>query len=282
MRMKFPEPFNLQATLESGQAHRWRSNDGWYWGVVYGNLIKIRQYSGNIEAFAAPKEPEQLAELLHSYFRLDDDLLEIYGSISKDSRIEKMLEIYSGLRLLRQEPWECLCAFICSSISNIPRIGKNMESLSDALGKPVNLLGETRNTFPTAEAIATAGVDFLRQLGLGFRAKYVTAAAQKVAEGELNLDEVRSMPYQEAKDILMELPGVGAKIADCVLVFSMDKLEAFPIDRWVSRAMHEWYKIGNNLSYEEVADWAKGYFDPYAGYAQQYLFHGRRLGSMDL
>ena len=116
MRMKFPEPFNLQATLESGQAHRWRSNDGWYWGVVYGNLIKIRQYSGNIEAFAAPKEPEQLAELLHSYFRLDDDLLEIYGSISKDSRIEKMLEIYSGLRLLRQEPWECLCAFICSSI----------------------------------------------------------------------------------------------------------------------------------------------------------------------
>lgn len=282
MRMQFPEPFNLQATLESGQAHRWRWNDGWYWGVIYGNLIKIRQYAGNIEVFSAPKGPKQLKGLLNSYFRLDDDLLEIYGSISKDSRIEKMLEVYSGMRLLRQEPWECLCAFICSSISNIPRIGRNMESLSNALGKPVKLLGETRNTFPTAEAIATVGVDFLRQLGLGFRAKYVAVAAQKVAEGDLNLDVVHSMSYQQAKDTLMELPGVGAKIADCVLVFSMDKLEAFPIDRWVSRAMSEWYKIGDKLSYEEVADWAKDYFDPYAGYAQQYLFHGRRLGNMDI
>ena len=132
MRMQFPEPFNLQATLESGQAHRWRWNDGWYWGVIYGNLIKIRQYAGNIEVFSAPKEPKQLKGLLNSYFRLDDDLLEIYSSICKDSRIEKMLEIYSGMRLLRQEPWECLCAFICSSISNIPRIGRNMESLSNS------------------------------------------------------------------------------------------------------------------------------------------------------
>jgi len=281
MRMRFPQPFNLQATLESGQAHRWRWDDGWYWGVVYGNLIKIRQSGGGIEVFSAPSEPEQLVGLLNSYFRLDDDLNEIYRSICKDSRIKKMLEIYSGMRLLRQESWECLCAFICSSISNIPRIGRNMESLANALGKPVELLGETRNTFPTAQVIATAGVDFLRQLGLGFRAKYVAVAAQEVAEGNLNLDAVHAMSYQRAKDILMELPGVGAKIADCVLVFSMDKLEAFPIDRWVSRAMREWYQIGDKLSYEEVADWAKDYFDPYAGYAQQYLFHGRRLGNMD-
>ena len=277
MKLAVPHPFDLSATLESGQAHRWRREDEWYWGVVYGNLLKVRQDLLGIEVFSAPAKPAKLVSLLKSYFRLDDDLHAIYREINRDPRIASMIARYPGLRLLRQEPWECLVAFICSATSNIPRIAANMEAIAQAYGEPVTLQGHTRYTFPSAQQVAEAGEQALRDLGLGFRAKYLAHTAIQVAEGALDLEELRRMPYWDAKTRLMEMPGIGAKISDCVLVFSLDKLEAFPIDRWVSRAMQEWYLNGRKMSYEEIVHWAHDYFGPYAGYAQQYLFHGRRL-----
>ena len=123
-----------------------------------------------------------------------------------------------------------------------------MESMADAFGEPRSLHGRVRCTFPSAQKIAEAGEGALRELGLGFRAKYLARAAIRVAEGELDLEEVRSLPYWEARARLTDLYGIGAKIADCVLVFSLDKLEAFPIDRWVSRAVQEWYLNGRRRS----------------------------------
>ena len=152
-----------------------------------------------------------------------------------------------------------------------------MEAIAGALGHPITLQGRTRHSFPTASEVARAGEQFLRDLGLGFRAKYLSYAAIQVAEGSIDLEELRLMPYSKAKAKLTALPGVGPKIADCVLVFSLDKLEAFPIDRWVGRAMREWYLDGEDMSYEQLVLWAQDYFGPHAGYAQQYLFHGRRL-----
>ena len=275
-----PPPLDLAATLESGQAHRWQKDGDVYWGVVYGSLLKVRQVLAGVEISSNPAPSESLKTMLASYFRLDDDLSAIYGEINRDDRIDAMIRRYPGLRLLRQEPWECLTAFICSATSNIPRIAANMESMADAFGEPRSLNGRVRCSFPPAHKIAEAGEGALRELGLGFRAKYLANAAIQVAEGALDLEEVRRLPYWEARARLTELHGIGPKIADCVLVFSLDKLEAFPIDRWVSRAVQEWYLNGSKLSYDDIVHWAHGYFGKYAGYAQQYLFHGGRLGKV--
>lgn len=278
--LEVPPPLDLGATLESGQAHRWQRDGDVYWGVVYGSLLKVRQVPKGIEIFSDPELSASSKTMLASYFRLDDDLDGIYEEINRDDRIDGMIRRYAGLRLLRQEPWECLTAFICSATSNIPRIAANMESMADAFGEPRSLHGRVRCTFPSAQRIAEAGEGALRELGLGFRAKYLARAAIRVAEGELDLEEVRSLPYWEARARLTDLYGIGAKIADCVLVFSLDKLEAFPIDRWVSRAVQEWYLNGQTTKYDDIVHWAHDYFGQYAGYAQQYLFHGGRLGKV--
>ena len=289
MRLSIQQPFDLASSLESGQGHRWSRGEphaGWHWGVIYGNLIKIRPGPGYppgqqdaIEYRAAPKaDPDYLEPLLRSYFRLDDDIESIYREIAEDPRVAIMVERHRGLRLLRQEPWECLIAFICSANSNIPRIHANMEVISEHFGEPVTLDGHVRYTFPTPERLAGAGESALRKLGLGFRAPYVAQAAMTVANGELELEALRQMPYGEAKAQLMELPGIGPKIADCVLLHSLDKLEAFPIDVWVRRALLEWYFDGQKPPPDRVMlEWALEYFGPRGGYAELYLFHGRRL-----
>ena len=313
MRLQIRQPFDLVSSLESGQAHRWRRGgetglgpeDGlWHLGVIYGylikiRLIKIRQRAGGdpagcpcvLEVNSAPGAgPECLEPLLQSYFRLDDDIEAIYREIIGDPRVAAMVSRYTGLRLLRTEPWECLISFICSANSNIPRIHANIEAVSEAFGQPLTLDGHTRYTFPSPERLAEAGEAALRGLGLGFRAPYVAQAALIVARGELDLESLRHMPYRDAKDLLMELPGVGPKIADCVLLHSLDKLEAFPIDVWVRRALAEWYFPSTDSGPGQgkkpppdrvMLEWALEHFGPYAGYAELYLFHGRRLNNKE-
>ena len=293
MRLTIRQPFDLASSLESGQAHRWRwlqdtvpvSAGVWHWGVIDGNLIRIRPLGDaqpsqpcGVEFSSTPhREPEYLESLLWRYFRLDEDIEAIYGEISRDPRVAAMVRQYRGLRLLRLEPWECLIAFICSANSNIPRIHANMEAISDSFGQRLTLDGHVRYTFPEPERLAEAGEARLRALGLGFRAPYVARAAVEVASGTLDLEALRRTPYQQAKTRLMELSGVGPKIADCVLLHSLDKLEAFPIDVWVRRALREWYFGGKTITDKLMWEWAQEYFGPHAGYAELYLFHGRRL-----
>ena len=189
-----------------------------------------------------------------------------------------MVDRYPGLRLLRLEPWECVVSFICSANSNIPRIHQNMEKLAETFGDPVGMDGQVRHVFPTPVQLAQAGEAKLRELGLGFRAPYVAEAARLVAEGSLDLNELIEMPYAKAKARLMECPGIGPKISDCIAVFSLEKLQAFPIDVWVRRALAEWYFPGQKRPTDRVMlEWAQNHFGRYGGYSQQYLFHGRRL-----
>jgi N-glycosylase/DNA lyase len=271
-------PFDLAASLESGQAHRWRKKDQWYSGVVRGNFIKIRQTPRGVEFCSEPWPEVSVVPVLQNYFRLDDDLRAIYQEIMQDRRVADMVDRYPGLRVLRQEPWECLIAFICSANSNIPRIHQVMEKMADHFGNPISLNGEVRHAFPTPAQLAKAGEAELRRLGLGFRAPYVDRATRLLLEKSLELDALIKMPYDEAKARLMECPGIGPKIADCILVFSLEKMEAFPIDVWVRRALAEWYFPGEKTPTNRVLEqWAHGYFGRYGGYAQQYLFHGRRL-----
>ena len=277
MQLTFPQPFDLASSLESGQAHRWRREGQWYVGVIYGNLIKIRQDLFGVEFRSAPNMEETVVPLLRSYFRLEDDLEAIYGQINKDNRVGSIIAQYRGMRILRQEPWECMVAYICSANSNIPRIAATMEKLSERFGDPITLDETTRYSFPTPFRLASAGETVLRSLGLGFRAPYVARATEAVVGGALDLETLHLLSYPEAKERLMEVPGIGSKVADCILVFSLDKLEAFPMDVWVRRALSEWYFEGGKVPDRTLLAWAQKYFGPYAGYAQQYLFHGRRL-----
>ncbi|MBI4299473.1 MAG: DNA-3-methyladenine glycosylase 2 family protein, partial [Chloroflexi bacterium] len=277
MLIPLDKPLDLASTLESGQAHRWQREGQWYYAVIFNNLVQIRQDPLGLEFYCSPESEERLSPLLKDYLRLEDNLDEIYRQIGKDQHIAQAIAKYRGMRLLRQDPWECLISFICSANSNIPRIAATMEIISEHLGHPLTLNDHIRYTFPTPHSLAEAGEQRLRELRLGFRAKYVAHAAKVVAEGRVDLLALRKVPYKEAKEVLMSFPGIGEKVADCVLAFSLDKMEAFPIDRWVRRALAEWYLDDKRLSYPKLQEWAVEYFGHYASYAQQYLFHERRL-----
>lgn len=280
MNITVQQPLDLSASLESGQAFRWQRRGLWYLGVIHGNLVKVRQNDLGLEFYSWPENEEFFVSHLRSYFRFDDKLDFILRAINKDHCMSRVISRYHGLRLLRQDPWECLVAFICSATSNIPRISSTMKILASTFGRPLVFKEHTQYTFPEAEKLATTGESTLRSLGLGFRARYVFEAASSVAEGRINLKVLRDLPYEESKEMLMEITGVGHKIADCVLLFSLDKLEAFPVDRWVQRAVEESYFDNKKLRITDIRQWALEYFGSYAGYAQQYLFHGRRLGDM--
>ncbi len=277
MLIPIEQPFNLTHTLECGQAFRWRREGDWYYGVIYGNILKIRQTLLGVEFQSYPLPEEQIVNRLIYYLRLDDDLPDVYSKIGKDDRMRRAITQFYGLRLLRQEPWECLASFICSISSNIPRISECIESLCRRMGDPLEMDGHVRYSFPSPERVMELGETGLRLIGWGFRAPYLAGTADLIGRGVYDLDGLKELTYDDAKKDLMSLHGVGDKVADCVLLFSLEKLDSFPIDRWVRRAVEEWYAVGENPSYDAIRTWALDYFGGHAGYAQQYLFHRRRL-----
>ena len=285
--LEVAQPLDLAASVHSGQSHRWRRDGGeaeWHWGIIHDNLVKIRagcrSPSGAIclEFRATGSNAEDMVPQLEYFFRLDDDIESVHADISRDPRVAEIVGLYPGLRLLRVDPWECMISFICSANSNLPRIHANVESVAETYGRPLVVDGHVRYTLPTPGELAEVGEQRLRDLGLGFRAPYVASAAVAVADGALDLEALRRMDYSEAHERLMELPGIGPKIADCILLHSLDQLEAFPVDVWIRRALREWYFEGRKPPPDrEMAAWARDHFGRWAGYAELYLFHGRRL-----
>ena len=272
-----PVPLDLVLTLDSGQAFRWRHDGEWSYGVIQGNLVGLKQEGMRLEVRSSLADPERAEAVLWDYLRLDDDLEAICAAINTDPYIAWSIDRYPGLRILRQDPWECLVSFICSANSNIPRIRWTMNSIAREYGDSLELDGHTHHCFPSPEALAKAGETNLRALKMGFRAKYVAEAAEKVAAGDVKLWPLREASYEEAKETLMSLNGVGEKVADCVLLFSLDKMSAFPIDRWIRRAMEEWYLDGAKLNYKNGRNWSVERWGENAGYANQYLFQLKRL-----
>jgi N-glycosylase/DNA lyase len=275
--MTVEEPLDLGSTLLSGQAFRWRAEGGWFHGVVFGNIVRVRQVQGGVELLSAPDDERAIEPLLRGYLGLDTDLDRAYASLAVDERLRAAIERYRGMRILRQDPWECLVSFICSSASNIPRISRNIEAICTAFGRPIAMGGEVRHAFPTPEDLANGGDEALRGLGLGYRAGYIATTVGVVAEGGIDLMSLREDPYDDALAALLALAGVGDKVANCALLFSLDKLEAFPIDVWIERALQEWYLDGQKMSQKNMRLWAQARFGPFAGYANHYLFHDRRL-----
>jgi len=273
--LRVEAPLDLACTLSCGQAFRWcLGPEGRWRGIIQGTVVDLWQRSADELCWeSGPRElsPNALAD----YLRLDDDLEAIRRDI-RDARVDAAFRAYGGLRLLRQEPWETLVSYVVSQMSSVERISRTVGSLSAAYGTP---LGDGHDhAFPTPDQLARATLAGLRKLGLGYRAPHVRHIANAVADGEFFLEPLKMVPYRAARDGLMELPGVGPKVADCVLLFSLDHLEAFPVDRWVHRAVAEWYHGGAQLTERAVGAWSREHFGRYAGYASQYLFHARRVG----
>ena len=276
LTIELRQPFDLASSLESGQAFRWHRRDDWRYGVVSGRLVALRQ-DGSELYVRASSEPEAAAAAVRDYLRIDDDIEAVYARIGADDHLSESITAYRGMRILRQDPWECLVAFICSANSSIPRISDNMNTIAESMGEPLLLDGHRDFIFPSPQRLAIAGEQTLRELRLGFRAKYVARVAELAASGELDVASLRRVSYEEAKDVLTALSGVGEKVADCVLLMSLDKPKAFPVDRWIRRAVEEWYLGGAKLNYNGVREWSWEQWGDMAGYANQYLFQLRRL-----
>ena len=269
---------DIQATLDGGQAFRWYpQEDGGYRGVVARRVVNVSEADGGL--MVTPVDGKNSNGLSHSmleYLGHDQDLEGFRTRFADDPCLGPALRGYSGLRVLRQDPWECLFSFITSSTSNIPRIKLNVGSAAEKLGFSIG--PEPRDVmFPEPEIVAEAGEQFLRDLGFGFRAKYLAPAAEAIASGRLKLCDLREASYKDAREELIALHGVGEKVADCVLAFSLDKPESFIVDRHILRALHKWYDLPEKANLSFAADWARDFFGEHAALANQYMFHRERL-----
>ena len=249
-------------------------------------MCKIRQNGKTLEFKGVN------ASFVENYFRLHDDLPSILLQINRDKNVGAALNEFKGLRILRQEPWECLISYICATYKSISAIKRMLCSLSKRFGEEIRLDIHSFYTFPKPEKLAKAGLHELEACGLGYRAKYVSETAKLVCESTNDFERLKKKAYEKAKEELTGLPGVGPKVADCVLLFSLEKLEAFPVDVWIRRAILKYYaqhfpdefvksmSAQESLSsseYERLSSFGREYFGSYAGYAQEYLYHHERM-----
>lgn len=275
------QPFDLAGILDGTQDFRWLPRqDGWYSGVLSGNIVHLRQVSGFLEYRAG----EDLADLLRRYFRLDDDLDAARAELAAiDGVMAGLVERHRYLRVLRQpDPWECMVAYICSANNSVARISKIVEMMADQLGHQVSLGSDVRHTFPSPAAVVEAGEGRLARMQLGLdRHVKVVAAAQRICDGTLDLQHLASsgVPYLQAKRELMECLGVGPKIADCIALFTLDKPEAFPLDTWIRRALDRaYFRDQKRPADPGLVRWAQNHFARNAGLASQLLFRDQRIG----
>jgi N-glycosylase/DNA lyase len=279
-------PFWLDVTLCCGQVFRWDKIGDWWYGVAGDKVLKVRQLGKKFEYANVD------AKFVEHYFSLDVDLQKIADSVNKDAHIGKALKEYWGLRLIRQDPWECLVSYICATYKSIPAIKHMLNNIAQKFGKKTVLDGYDFYSLPDRKKLAAANEQDLLDCGLGYRAKYLLATSKRIHENKCDLEGLGKLSYKEAKKGLMEFQGVGAKVADCVLLFSLGKAEAFPVDVWVKRVILNHYsdklqsELAQRLSsreslssgdYERLNAFGRDYFGEYAGYAQEYLYHYERM-----
>ncbi len=259
--------FNLDLTLSCGQVFRWEKNK-WWTGVVNGAVIKAKQEDAGLII------DSQLSEkIIRDYFRLDDDLEKIYASIGRDEKIISLIRKYRGLRLISQDPWECMVSYICSSNNTIRNIKNSIRRMCECFG---NKIENRWYSFPAPESLSGLKLCDLEQCRLGFRAPRVLKIASMIAKNEFDLYGIQNLSYEDGRRELMKIEGVGNKIADCVLLFAFGKLESFPVDTHIEQIMDRFFgdkfKGSKSKKREEIAGFARDYFGEYSGYAQEYLY----------
>ena len=294
---------NLEISINSGQMFLWKRIDNAWYGIYGEHILKFSTYAADplqqnkninnndrfIEfySFPAMKGWEQ------HVFRLDDDIKYILSSFSKDTLVSEAIRRYPGLRLMRQDPYQCMFSFLCASNTNILMIRRMLNSLSRKFGRKIVVDGKEFFTFPTATDLNRATIADLCSCGLGYRSKAVKLLAESISHGNLDVKYLIQASYDDAKTELLKVYGIGNKIADCILLFSLEKLEAFPIDVWITRALSQHYswllsynkkEKGNSsknkkINYDQYITFSetiRKYFGKYSGYAQQYIFYHMR------
>jgi N-glycosylase/DNA lyase len=261
--------FSLKHTLESGQFFRYYLLNDWYYIVSRRRVFKVRQEHDNILSFEGECDPKFITK----FFGIDDELEEMF-EFAKVKGLNKFTEKYQGLRIMNQDPWECLVAFVCSSASNVKKIQMNLNLMSQFFGKKILFDHKTFYTFPNPGELNDLAK--LKEAKTGYRANYLFQINNMVKPTMLKT--LGMVKYKKAKEMLCELPGVGEKIADCVLLFSLSHKRAFPVDVWIKRVMENLYFSGEKTSIKKIRDFAEQEFGEHSGYIQQYLYHYGRLG----
>lgn len=257
---------SLSETLDCGQAFRWSVDESGVWSAVVGKrLCRVMQNGDSITFFDC--DETLFRDFYSPYFDLSRDYGEIISAISQNDVLAEAAKVAGGIRILRQDPWETVCSFIISQNNNIPRIKGIIERLCENFGERIGDF----YTFPSAERIASLTVSDLDVIRAGFRAKYILDAAKKFASGEISAEKIAQLSTDDARAELMKIYGVGEKVADCVLLFAFSRIDAFPKDVWIKRAMEK-------LFCGVLPDCARDY----AGIVQQYIFHYARMTKLDV
>jgi N-glycosylase/DNA lyase len=288
-------------TINSGQVFLWENHDNAWYGIDGDRILKItihekketeiynkRKYIYDLENTEIEYNSfPECKNWNYHFFRLYDDQSIINKVLSKDPIISNIYKKYNGLRLTRQDPFQCIISFVCASNTNIKRIRYMLKNITRKFGKKVNYDNLSLNLFPNVNELSDASIEELVECGLGYRSKFVKSISNHI-KNSLDLNSLKNMTYSEAKLELTKLFGIGNKIADCVLLFSLEKTEAFPIDIWIYRALfqhYEWMFKDNNLiksnklpenRYKLIHKKIDEYFGNYSGYVQQYLYYDIR------
>ena len=265
---------NVENSINSGQVFLWRKNGNYWYGINGQDILKISN-SGSIRSYQNIKT---------DFFRKRDNIEKIIKSISKDSITKKAVKQYAGLRILEQDPFQCLISFIISSNSNIQKIKSSLEKMSKKFGVKVKFDNQEFFLFPKPKKLANASINEIKSCGVGYRARFIKEAANRTVLEKINFEYLKKSNYQNAKDEICLIPGVGNKVADCVLLFSLNKLESFPLDRWMIRILEKYYSDKFQLETKTITEKQYGilhekivnHFGPYAGYSQQFLFKMER------
>jgi len=267
MQSFYVKDFDLQKTIESGQIFHYKKVDGNAYLVATGKRALFVKQKGEKLYFSGASKEE-----IKNVFGLNYDLNKIYKEITKDGKdkiLVSAVKKFFGTRIMQQDPFECLISYILSINSNIPRIKKNVKDLCKKYGKEVRINNYSINLFPSFERLKNVSLEEFEKLRFGFRAKFIKQTISLLPK--IDLYSLQNKNFEEAKKELMSLPGVGEKVAECVLLYSFKKIEAFPVDIWMRRIMSKYY-LKKEATIKEIKEFARNYFGKYAGYAQLYLF----------
>jgi len=272
MKNKFS--IDVDNSINSGQVFLWEKQGSDWYGIDGQDVLKINK-NGVIKS---------IRNLKTDFFRKNDNMQEIIKSISKDKTVKKAVKEYEGLRLFRQDPFQCLISFIISSNSNIQKIKNSLEKITKKFGKKVKIQNKEFFLFPEPKKLAKATIDEIKSCGVGYRAPFIKEAAKMVILKKIDFEYLKKCDYHEAKKNICLVPGIGNKVADCIMLFSLNKLESFPLDTWMIKILEKYYskefkietKTITQKQYELLHEKIVNYFGPYCGYAQQYLFKMER------
>ena len=273
MKRIFQE-INIEDTINSGQVFLWEKKENEWYGINGQNVLVIDEKTRDFR--------KNNAELI--FFRQNDNFEEIYSYLKKDKIVKKALDTFPGIRLLQQDPFQCYISFIVSSNSNIPNIKTRLQNLCKKFGEKKIINSNEFFLFPKSSVISNASISKILDCGVGYRAKAIKKASIAVTNGEIDFENLKNMNYNDAKQQLVKVFGIGNKVADCILLFSLNKLEAFPLDRWMLRILQKYYskkfeltsKTITDKTYENIHEKVVEHFGKYAGYSQQFLFKMER------